>query len=264
MQRCSSSDCGDASLDASVVVSSICDERLGQMWYNETSMIRSRLTDECLTICGISAAEASDSEDNSSLAAICLGKGSDYYNVETRTCTGAANQLWEWITTTVGSVLFNVETNQAVTVCSDLEPWCGFLLLLGFDATWSARRLTGVQLPGNMSAITEFQTFSTAALTKAQASSLGLCPSSSSHAVVIQKMHFSDYPCASSDCLLALEQFIQMHLCACIMCFAYHSVLKCCPVQMPLLVPCIIVHSCACELHVYCSAYAVHPPGEYI
>ncbi|DBA73925.1 TPA: hypothetical protein ACH3X2_009573 [Trebouxia sp. C0005] len=169
MQRCSSSDCGDASLDASVVVSSICDERLGQMWYNDTSMIRSRLTDECLTICGISAADASDSEDNSSLAATCLGKGSDYYNVETRTCTGAANQLWEWITTTVGSVLFNVETNQAVTVCSDLEPWCGFLLLLGFDASWSARRLTGVQLPSNMSAITEFQTFSTAVLTKAQA-----------------------------------------------------------------------------------------------
>ena len=173
MQRCSSSDCGDASLDASVVVSSICDERLGQMWYNDTSMIRSRLTDECLTICGISAADASDSEDNSSLAATCLGKGSDYYNVETRTCTGAANQLWERITTTVGSVLFNVETNQAVTVCSDLEPWCGFLLLLGFDASWSARRLTGVQLPSNMSAITEFQTFSTAVLTKAQASSLG-------------------------------------------------------------------------------------------
>ncbi len=175
MQRCSSSDCGDASLDASVVVSSICDERLGQMWYNDTStssstLIRSRLTDECLTICGISTAEASDSEDNSSLAATCLGKGSDYYNVETRTCNGSANQVWEWISTSVGSVLFNVYTNQAVTVCSDLEPWCGFLLLLGFDGTWSARRLTGVQLPGNMSAITEFQTFSGAALTKAQAS----------------------------------------------------------------------------------------------
>lgn len=177
MQRCSSSDCGDASLDASVVVSSICDERLGQMWYNDTTMIRSRLTDECLAICGISATEASDSEDSSSLAATCLGKGSDYYNIETQACTGADNQVWEWISTSVGSVLFNMYTNQAVTVCSDLEPWCGFLLLLGFDGTWSARRLTGVQLPANMSAITPFQTFSGAALTKTQASlCIGVVP----------------------------------------------------------------------------------------
>ena len=80
MQRCSNSDCGDASLDAVIVVSSICDERLGQMWYNDTSMIRSRLTDECLTICGLSAADASASSSGSgsSTADTCLGAGSDY------------------------------------------------------------------------------------------------------------------------------------------------------------------------------------------
>ena len=172
MQRCSSSDCGDDALDASIVVSSICDERLGQMWYNDSSMIRSRLTDECVTICGISAAEASASQGSTSLAATCLGKGSDFYNIETRACTGAPNQLWDWTATPVGSVLFNKYTNQAVTVCSDLEPWCGFLLLLTFDGSWSARRLTGVQLPANMSAVTPFQAFTGASLTKAQASCL--------------------------------------------------------------------------------------------
>ena len=170
MQRCSNSDCGDASLDAVIVVSSICDERLGQMWYNDTSMIRSRLTDECLTICGLSAADASASSNGSgsSTADTCLGTGSDYYSVEALPCTGKANQSWQWTTTSVGSVLFNTYTNQAVAVCSDLEPWCGFLLLLGFDRTWSARRLTGVQLPSNMSAITPFQTFSGTSLTKSQ------------------------------------------------------------------------------------------------
>ena len=170
MQRCSSSDCGDASLDASIVVSSICDERLGQMWYNDSSMIRSRLNDECITICGISAAEASISQGNISLAASCSGKGSDYYNIETRACNGAANQVWSWTVTPIGSVLFNKYTDQAVTVCSDLEPWCGFLLLLTFDGSWSARRLTGVQPPTNISAVTPFQTFYGAALTKTEAS----------------------------------------------------------------------------------------------
>ena len=171
MQRCSSSDCGDAGLDSSIVLSSICDERLGQMWYNQSSTIRSRLNDECITICGISTAEARASKGNTSLAASCLGKGSDYYNIETSTCSGAPNQLWEWVPTPAGPVLFNKETSQAIKVCSDLEPWCGFLLLLTFDATWSARRLTAVRLPTNLSDVNAFQTFSAAVPTKAQASS---------------------------------------------------------------------------------------------
>lgn len=172
MQRCSSSDCGDAGLDSSIVLSSICDERLGQMWYNSSSTIRSRLNDECMTICGISTAEAQASQSSTSLAASCLGKGSDYYNIETRACSGAPNQLWEWTPTHAGSVLFNKETSQGVKVCSDLEPWCGFLLLLSFDATWSARRLTAVRLPANLSEVTAFQTFSAAVPTKAQASAM--------------------------------------------------------------------------------------------
>ena len=171
MQRCSSSDCGDAGLDSSIVLSSICDERLGQMWYNQSGTIRSRLNDECITICGISTAEARASKGNTSLAASCLGKGSDYYNIETSVCSGAPNQLWEWVPMPAGSVLFNKETSQAIKVCSDLEPWCGFLLLLTFDATWSARRLTAVRLPTNLSDTTAFQTFNAAVPTKAQASS---------------------------------------------------------------------------------------------
>lgn len=172
MQRCSSSDCGDAGLDSSIVLSSICDERLGQMWYNQSSTIRSRLNDECLTICGISTAEARASKGNTSLAASCLGKGSDYYNIETSVCRGALNQVWEWVSTPLGSVLFNRETSQSIKVCSDLEPWCGFLLLLTFDASWSARRLTAVRLPSNLSDVNAFQTFDAAVPTKLQASSL--------------------------------------------------------------------------------------------
>lgn len=170
MQRCSSSDCGDAGLDSSIVLSSICDERLGQMWYNQSGTIRSRLNDECITICGISTAEAHASKGNTSLAASCLGKGSDYYNIETSACSGTPNQLWKWAPTPAGSVLFNQETSQAIKVCSDLEPWCGFLLLLTFDASWSARRLTAVRLPTNLSEVTAFQTFNAAVPTKAQAS----------------------------------------------------------------------------------------------
>ncbi|KAL3148338.1 hypothetical protein ABBQ38_013795 [Trebouxia sp. C0009 RCD-2024] len=172
MQRCSGSDCGDATLDSSIVLSSICDERLGQMWYNDSTTIRSRLTDECITICGISTAEAHASKGNTSVAASCLGKGSDYYNIETQACSGGVNQLWEWAPTPAGSVLFNRDTSQAIKVCSDLEPWCGFLLLLTFDASWSARRLTGVRLPTNLSDVTAFQTFSAAVPTKVQAGEL--------------------------------------------------------------------------------------------
>lgn len=172
MQRCSNSDCGDEGLDSSIVLSSICDERLGQMWYNQSSTIRSRLNDECVTICGISTAEARASKGNTSLAASCLGKGSDYYNIETSVCSGAPNQVWEWAPTPVGAVLFNRDTSQSIKVCSDLEPWCGFLLLLTFDASWSARRLTAVRLPTNLSDVTAFQTFDAAVPSKLQASSL--------------------------------------------------------------------------------------------
>ena len=168
MQRCSNGDCGDASLDSSIVISSICDERLNQMWYNDSSMIRSVSDDECVTICGITATEAAGAESNASLADTCTGAGSDYYNMETKPCTGAANQLWQWDSTPVGSVLFNADTEQAITVCSDLEPWCGYLLLLSFDSSWSARRLTGVRPPSSLSAVDQFQAFVPAALTKAK------------------------------------------------------------------------------------------------
>lgn len=172
MQQCSNSDCGDPSLDSSLVVSSVCDERLNQMWYNDSSMIRSVSNDECVTICGITAAEAAAStlsEGNISLAETCTGAGSAYYNMETRPCTGAANQLWQWQPTPVGSVMYNAETKQAVTVCSDLVPWCGYLLLLSFDSTWSARHLTATALPSSASAVSQFQGFVPAPLSKATA-----------------------------------------------------------------------------------------------
>lgn len=170
MQQCSNGDCGDASLDSSLVVSSVCDERLNQMWYNDSSMIRSVCSDECITICGITAAEAAASTQsggNSSLADTCTGAGSPYYNIETRPCSGAANQLWRWQATPVGSVLYNADTKHAITVCSDLVPWCGYLLLLSFDSTWSARHLSATQLPSSLSAVNQFQAFVPAALTKA-------------------------------------------------------------------------------------------------
>lgn len=168
MQQCSNGDCGEAALDSSLVISSVCDERLNQMWYNDSSTIRSIFNDECISICGISASEAAGAQGNASLADTCTGAGSDYYNIETKPCTGAANQIWQWQSTPVGSVLYNPDAKQAITVCSDLEPWCGYLLLLSFDASWSARRLTGVRLPSNLSAITEFQAFVPASLAKAR------------------------------------------------------------------------------------------------
>lgn len=170
MQRCSNGDCGDAALDSSLVISSVCDERLDQMWHNDSGTIRSVLNDDCVTICGITSTEAAEAQGDASLAVTCTGAGSDYYNIEARPCTGAANQQWQWQATAVGDVLFSVHTQQAITVCSDLEPWCGYLLLLSFDSSWSARRLTGVRLPSNLSAITQFQTFQPGALTKSMVS----------------------------------------------------------------------------------------------
>ncbi|KAL0033192.1 hypothetical protein WJX79_009008 [Trebouxia sp. C0005] len=74
-----------------------------------------------------------------------------------------ASEGWEEVPpSTNGSLIHNFWGSTGTANAS-------FSAAVAASAPWCMQRLTGVQLPSNMSAITEFQTFSTAVLTKAQA-----------------------------------------------------------------------------------------------